>query len=494
MSEKITSYLKKVFTLDLRALSLMRIGIGIVLLMDVLIRATDLKAHYSNIGVLPLDALFRYAWNPWHISIHTISGAWQIQSILFAVAGLFAVFLILGWKTRITTIVCWFLLFSIQNRNPLILQGGDDLLRMTLFWGMFIPWGKFYSLDRYSQEKDQSYHYFSVATAGYMLQVFSVYFFSALLKSSPEWRTEGTAIYYALSLDQIVFPLGKLIYNYPNLLKSMTLMVFYIEMLLPFLLFSPWFTKPLRILAITVLMLLHIGISSTLFVGLFFIIGMVTLFGLFPSSWMDRIDKKFKAIVLRLDFYLKNVRSLLLLNQNPAFITNLSVKKNNLIKESLLLFCIVYSLLWNFQTTHYNNFKIPAAMSWVGNLFRLDQCWGMFAPSVFKDDGWYILEGITADNKIIDLNRNGAPVSYKKPSSVVSLYKNDRWRKYGENYLFVSNNYMRPYYCDFMLQQWNDSHPDKKVVNLRVVYMKEVTLPDYKYSKPVREVLAYTNH
>jgi hypothetical protein len=71
----------------------------------------------------------------------------------------------------------------------------------------------------------------------------------------------------------------------------------------------------------------------------------------------------------------------------------------------------------------------------------------MFAPAVFKDDGWYILEGTTTTGKVIDLNHGGAPVTYQKPASVVSLFKNDRWRKYSENYLFVNNSWMRPYYC-----------------------------------------------
>jgi hypothetical protein len=113
----------------------------------------------------------------------------------------------------------------------------------------------------------------------------------------------------------------------------------------------------------------------------------------------------------------------------------------------------------------------------------------MFAPTVFKDDGWYILEGTAAKGRQIDLNRAGAPVTYAKPASVVALFKNDRWRKYSENYLFVNNEWMRPYYCNYLLRIWNESPHHPSVRHLSVVYMKEVSLPNYKLANPTREVL-----
>ena len=126
---------------------------------------------------------------------------------------------------------------------------------------------------------------------------------------------------------------------------------------------------------------------------------------------------------------------------------------------------------------------------WFGYLFRVDQHWGMFAPAVFKDDGWYILEGTTKDGRLLDLNRAGAPVRYAKPKSIVALFRNDRWRKYSENYLFVSNAWMRPCYCNYLLRIWHENPAHAPLRTLSVVYMKEVSLPDYHLSKPVREVL-----
>ena len=80
----------------------------------------------------------------------------------------------------------------------------------------------------------------------------------------------------------------------------------------------------------------------------------------------------------------------------------------------------------------------------------------------------------------LDLNRGGAPVRYAKPASVVSLFKNDRWRKYSENYLFVTNAWMRPYYCNYLLRIWHENPAHAPLRHLSVVYMKEVSLPDYQ--------------
>ncbi|WP_460880091.1 hypothetical protein [Pontibacter rugosus] len=75
-------YLRKVFTVDLRALAVMRIWLAGIILTDLAIRASDMEAHYSNMGVLPLHVLHQHLWLPHFFSLHTLSGLWQVQLIL----------------------------------------------------------------------------------------------------------------------------------------------------------------------------------------------------------------------------------------------------------------------------------------------------------------------------------------------------------------------------------------------------------------------------
>ena len=492
-------YFRKVFTVDLRALAVMRIWLAGIILTDLAIRATDLEAHYSNMGVLPLHVLHQYVWLPQFFSFHALSGLWQFELVLFLLAACFAVSLLLGYKTRVSTVATWLLLLSLQNRNPLIEQGGDDLLRMLLFWGMFLPWGRFYSYDATQKPPlsgtSSGTSYFSAATVAYIVQVGIVYVSTALLKNSPEWSSDGTALYYALSLDQILMPGGKLIYPYPELLRILTLTTYYTELLLPFLLLIPFYNSFFRMVVVVVLFGFHIGISLTLFVGLFYLINIASIAGLLPGPVMDWVDRRLLSSFRRpatgqFRNIFKHLRQPSLVSVDVRF--HRPLVPHHLvpqIRNGFVTVVLVYCVWWNLSGTHLPIHKIPDSSRWFGYLLRLDQHWGMFAPIVFRDDGWYILEGHLASGKSIDLNQEGKEVDDVKPASVMALFKNDRWRKYSENYLFVNNAYMRPYYCNYLMRRWNENHPAQPVKELEVIYMKEPTLPDYQVPAPTREVL-----
>jgi len=487
--------LRRPFTLDLRALALLRMATAAVVLLDLAIRSTDLEAHYANMGVLPLPALFERAWGAYEFSLHTASGLWQVQAGLFLLAAGAAGALLLGYHTRLATVVSWVLLVSVQNRNPLISQGGDDLLRMLLFWGMFLPWGRVWSWDTHDKPAPARLDYFSAATVAYIVQLSLLYWCTVLLKTGSEWTTTHTALYYAFSLDQILLPGGRLLYPYPELLRGLTIMTYYVELLLPFALFVPVGVTWWRLLVIGVLFGFHLGISLTLYVGLFFLINMASVLGLLPPVALDWLTGRMGTHAARVR---RGVGARLPAWQLPWRLERTHTPTPGLrrlgrtVRETFVAVVLVYVCWWNLDDVGVlrpAGSLMASPVRWFGYLFRVDQHWGMFAPNVFKDDGWYIFEGTTADGHKLDLNRGGAPLSYAKPAAVVSLFKNDRWRKYSENYLFVSNTWMRPYYCNYLLRIWHEDPAHARLKHLSVIYMKEVSLPDYQVAKPTREVL-----
>ncbi|TGE22458.1 HTTM domain-containing protein [Hymenobacter aquaticus] len=498
---RILRFLRRPFVVDLRALALLRIGVAAVVLLDVAIRSTDLEAHYSNLGVLPLHVLYQYCWNPYQFSLHAASGLWQAQAVLFLLEAAGAVALLVGYHTRLATFVTWLLLVSVQNRNPLIGQGGDDLLRMLLFWALFLPWGRLYSVDARGRERPARLTYFSAATVAYIVQIALVYWCTALLKSAPEWTTEGTALYYALSLDQVLLPGGRLLYPYPGLLHWLTFATYYTELLLPFVLFIPFRVTWWRLFFVGVMYLFHLGISLTLFVGLFFLINMASVLGLLPPVVLDWLDKRLArgrqrlgprvaARLARVRPHLARLRLPVRLRLEPGFqLTDSRRALLRHLRNAAVTVLLGYVLWWNLDSVNQPSLYMSQPLRWFGYLFRVDQHWGMFAPAVFKDDGWYILDGTTRQGQHLDLNRQGQPTTYAKPASVVALFKNDRWRKYSENYLFVSNEYMRPYYCNYLLRIWHEDPTHPPLRRLEVIYMKEVSLPDYQVSVPKRELL-----
>jgi hypothetical protein len=482
------------FVLDLRALALLRMGTAAVVLLDLGIRSTDLEAHYSNIGVLPLSVLLDHAWTPYQFSLHAASGLWQVQAILFGVAALVTGALLLGYHTRLATLVSWVLLISLQNRNPMIGQGGDDLLRMLLFWGFFLPWGRVWSWDARHTPPPARYDYASAATVAYIVQLALLYWCTALLKSGTEWTHEGTALYYALSLDQLLLPVGRLLYPHPDLLRVLTFATWYTELLLPIALFIPVGVQWWRLLVLVVLFGFHLGISLTLFVGIFFLINMVSVLGLVPPVVLDWLTPRLGPHAARARQWHARLPAwqapwrLRIERTWPVPPSHRSLWRA--VRETVVVSVLFYVCWWNLDDVGGKPGRwMSDATRWVGYLVRIDQHWGMFAPSVFKEDGWYMLEGTTTAGQVLDLNRGGVPASYAKPTAVVALFKNDRWRKYSENYLFVNNAWMRPYYCNYMLRIWqqNPAHPPLR--HLSVVYMKEISLPNYQVPPATREVL-----
>lgn len=499
MTEQSTGFwgvLRRPFVLDLRALALLRMATAIVVLLDLAIRSTDLEALYANMGVLPLPALLEHAWTPYQFSLHAASGLWQAQAGLFAVAAGLAAALLAGYHTRLATVASWVLLVSLQNRNPLISQGGDDLLRMLLFWGIFLPWGRVWSWDARARPAPARLDYFSAATVAYVVQLALLYWCTALLKNGVEWTRDGTALYYAFSLDQVLLPGGRLLYPYPGLLRFLTFASYYTELLLPFALFLPVGVARWRLLVVGVLLGFHLGISLTLYVGLFFLVNMASVLGLLPPVALDWLTRRVVPHAARAQRWRPRLPAwqvpwrLRLERTGEPSAGGRQLRRA--VRETFVAVVLAYVCWWNLDDVAVlrpAGGLMSAPMRWFGYLFRVDQHWGMFAPTVFKDDGWYILEGTAADGRQLDLNRDGAPVGYAKPASVVALFKNDRWRKYSENYLFVSNAWMRPYYCNYLLRIWHENPRHPSLRHLSVVYMKEVSLPDYQTAKPERQVL-----
>ena len=252
--------IRTVFGIDLRTLALFRVCLGLWLLADLINRAGHLVAHYTDIGVFPRATAVEYL-SDWRLSIHFVNGSAWFQATLFIIAGLLALCLVLGYRTRIVTVVSWFLLLSLQNRNPVLLQGGDNLVLMLLFWGMFLPLGARFSVD--AAVNDATEHvpnrYFSVATMALLIQCMSVYFFSALLKSDPTYLPAGTAIYDALQLDAYSTPMGRWLLGFPVLMQLLTYFVWVLEVIGPFLIFLPLFFVPVRLAFQTLFILMHVG-------------------------------------------------------------------------------------------------------------------------------------------------------------------------------------------------------------------------------------------
>jgi predicted DCC family thiol-disulfide oxidoreductase YuxK len=186
-------------------------------------------------------------------------------------------------------------MISIQTRFLGVGEGPDALLRMMLFWAMFLPVGARYSIDAAmatakGNMEEQAKRVFSPASVALLLQVIYVYWFAVLLKSAPEWRHEGTAVWYAFSLEQLQTPVTRIFLQAPTFLKFLTFFVLAEEALAPVMLLFP--VPMVRAVGVLFLAAMQLGFFSTLRVGLFPQLACVALIPFLPGFFWDRGEQR----------------------------------------------------------------------------------------------------------------------------------------------------------------------------------------------------------
>ena len=485
-------YFERLFGIDLRSLAVFRMALGVLLLADLYIRVQDLSAHYTDWGVLPRDILIPHLSDPLPFSVHLVSGSSFGQAVIFLIAGVFALALLIGFRTPMVTVASWLLLLSVQARNPRVLHDSDVLLRLLLFWGMFVPLGARYSLDSLTRRSGADGAQLptsvcSVGTAALMLQVCLVYWCTVAFKSWDVWWHEASAVYYALSVDQIVTPLGLWLLGFPDLLALLSRATIALEFFGPCLVFVPFCTPWLRMCVVGAFFCFHIGLALCMSIGLFPYVSMVSWLVFVPSLVWER--GRFVAGP-------RASRSSNLPQAPNGFAQTIHPLRASRLAQALAAFFLVYVVLWNLRgleaTSSYVRQIFPPQANLVGYLLRLDQYWNMFSPYPLQADGWFVMPGTLKDGSQVELWTGARVVSWEKPSNISALYPNDRWWKFMEN-IYPGQREREAAldaYARYLCRDWNTRHDDQQQLEtFQIIYMQETTLPDYQDIQPERKLL-----
>lgn len=278
----------EMFGIDLRTLALFRVALGALLTFYALNRLPDVGAFFTDAGVLPRSFLVQAdGWS--RISLYLINGEAWFAVLLLLVTALCALALLFGYRTRLATVLAFVLFTSLVNRNPMILIGGDCLLACLLFWAMFLPLGSRWSIDAAlsPQPPPPANLHVSAASTGLLLQVMSVYFFSAYLKNGAEWWPDGTAVYYTMELERYASVLGRQLAHFPLLMHGLSYFVYFLEMFGPLLAFSPWLRRPLRFAVMLSFMAMHTGFVLFMKIGYFPFVSLTSLTALLGGWFWD---------------------------------------------------------------------------------------------------------------------------------------------------------------------------------------------------------------
>lgn len=507
---------RRVFSIDPRSLAAFRIGIGFLLLLDLAIRATDMSAMYTDDGMFSRAEICRRYTTIWNWSFHFGGGSWGFQAALFALAALLALALLIGFETRLATLGSWLMLLSLQHRVPPILNGGDGLLRMLLFWGMFLPLESEWSLDRWRKQRRgwlapeaKAAPVFSVAAACILLQMAAMYFFSAVFKSNLSWL-KGEVIAGALAHDFYAKPLGTALLRYPFILTVMTVGIFVLEWVGPLLLFSPKLTGKLRLAVAGSLAAMHLAIEVTLTVGLFSFVSITGLLLFLPAEfWESPRLRRLRparpetgpgkeAVALMAPpgaevGEANSPRSPVGSVERPA--GSLAPFRAGEVPwwqsrpvqgVCLVLACYVLFLNLSGLPGRLLGDLAPAQSSFLRTACGLGQKWNMF-DEIPSKDGWYVAWARLEDGSEIDLLRDGAPVNWDRPPYPAGMYPNHRWRKcFREMAYFDQMGYQvfRAPVGQYLCRQWNRQQPaNRRIAEFDFVYCMESKAEDFGSSK-----------
>ena len=296
----ILSFLKKTFSFDNRSMALYRVLLGLIVIADVIYRWPNIVNFYTDIGLVPRSIFISEMSMPWSLSFHLANGSELFITILFSLHLLMGFMLLVGFKSRWAIVGAFLFTVSTHNRNWLVNNGGDDVLRSILFFSMFLPLGRTFSIDAaMKKERNENQEFFSFWVLAFFLQAFVIYYVSYLLKDHPIWRQDFTAIFYSSRLDIFATKFGVWMRDYPRFMKLGTIFSIYLEWLGPLLLIGSYLFGRFWWVARTVIVLLfwsfHFGIFATMKIGLFPFIAM-TMWSIFlPGPLWDNLASHFKA-------------------------------------------------------------------------------------------------------------------------------------------------------------------------------------------------------
>lgn len=468
----VRAYIRRVFVLDLRSLAAMRIGLGVVVLFDLAIRAVDLTAMYTDAGVLPrADRVFMYG-KGWAYSIYDLGGANPtVTTLLFATAALAAVAMILGIGTRVAIAVCWLSALGLRLRMPLATTGGDVLLVALLLWSSFLPMDARWSLAARWRERVPREPIYGLAPFALMLQVGVVFVFAGSAKLwDPAWRA-GDGVYYALTAELYTTGVAAALLDVAPgwLLAVMTYGVVLFEIAGPLALLIPRRQALLRSSFVWSCIAMNVCFWLCLRIGIFSWVAVMGCVALLPGSFWDWAAAKIRK------------------SERPA--SPIEPRWYRLPKPiaAVLVALLALMMINNIRVPRYFKLKKVARVS---TQIGLDQRgWPMFSPTA-RDHGWFLLVGRQVDGTERDLYRDGAAPSFARPKRLSAEFATYRRRKYFMN-LKRGAQHARDRLLRYHCRRWNRAHADREAMeSISLIYMREVTLPDYKTTPAQRIVLA----
>ena len=292
-----SSYAALVTEQALVGASLLRFVVGLNILFIYLINYTQRQYLWGPEGIWPFQEFLEYLRTGRSFSLYQFSDSSLFFELVFHLGILATILFTIGYRTRLASIANWLFLWSLHERNPWILDGGDNIIRIALLFLLFANLGAYFSCDsarywqRIKEHPDSLPRRFSAilhnfAVLAVITQVCIMYFITGLHKAMGEMWQEGVAAYYVLRVQDYYWPgVSDLIIQNYWLTVFITYMTVVFELAFPFLLFNT-ITRRLALLSG---LAFHSGIAIFMALPVFQLF-VISLYAVFIS------DREYRAL------------------------------------------------------------------------------------------------------------------------------------------------------------------------------------------------------
>jgi hypothetical protein len=440
---------------------------------------------YTDQGAYPVAAYEVTYTQYTGVSIHALSGDLWFQQFMFLVAGLFAVAMLVGYRTRLVTVVSFLLLVSLHARNPAVLNGGDKLFRVLLFLAVLPPTGERWSIDALRRGSARE-TVASFGTAAVLIQPVVVFTANAILKHRGTNWYAGEALEIALLNDAMRIGLGNVIVEYPALMTALN--YGWITLLAGSSVFLLLTVGRLRTLAALAYISAFIGMLSAMAVGLFPLVLTASILPFLtapfwdrlaarvPAGWIERVPDSDQFGPLG-----KPPLERRLLDRLQGDSRTVAVRGPRVLLTSVAILAFLWILV--FAASDVTGRDVPDQIDYE----HLDQqSWGLYAPDPTTAYSWYVVEAELDDGTRVDAIDGGA-VDFDRPPDGSDAYKTFRHRKFmrlvwnsgeGDTSRLVADSY-----GEWACRQANERY-DGRADRVTVYRMYQSTPLDGSYEEP----------
>ncbi|MES3518211.1 MAG: HTTM domain-containing protein [Natronomonas sp.] len=443
------------FRLDTRSLGVFRMGLGLLIVADVLLRFRNLNFFYTDNGVMPVSLAQELSHE--YASLFFISGSPAVVSLLFGLHLLVGVALLVGYHTRITTVLAFLFVISLDMRMPLATSYADILFRHLLFWGMFLPLGERFSLDAIRRDRSPRATFTGLAGAFVLIQMVAMYVANGSHKIP--WREDwlsGESLYGILHYDSVSWLLGPYLRDFPLLMQIGSVKWYALMLGAPMLLLL---AGRARYLAAGVYAGGHLFMAVTVRIGAFpyaALCGLALFCG--PRAWadarwiaarlgvVDRIDAGVEAATRRgvaLDRRLPRLR----MPETPA-VERLREPARAVALAVVIVsgvFIVIPTLGTVGAIDEETTVPLEEEIQEIQSAAKLDQPPWRFYQGPIGSDEYYVFVGQRTDGEVVDVY-NDRPMAWDRPHGAHNHKQLDTYRE--RFYMYAIDSRANPAYSD----------------------------------------------